>query len=103
MTNRRMHASITAPRTRRSRYPGAAFAFVAASFACAASSGCSKEQPACTDCTKKPVLVPIDGDVMPFLSEVDGPRVAGATISIVEHPGMTTTSDAGGHFHFDGI
>jgi hypothetical protein len=47
--------------------------------------------------------VSIDGDVLAFLTEVPGPRVAGAKVSIVEHPERSVVTGADAHFHFDGL
>jgi hypothetical protein len=45
----------------------------------------------------------IVGDVFAFLTEVAGPRVSGATISVLEQPDISTTTDAQGHFQIDGL
>lgn len=45
----------------------------------------------------------VKGDVMPFASEVDGPRVSGAKISILEHPEKSITTGADAHFQIDGL
>jgi hypothetical protein len=45
----------------------------------------------------------IRGDVFAFISEVSGPRVAGATISVLEDPSKSAVTDAGGHFEIDGL
>jgi hypothetical protein len=47
--------------------------------------------------------VSIDGDVLAFLTEVPGPRVAGAKVSIVEHPEKSFVTGSDAHFHFDGL
>jgi hypothetical protein len=71
----------------------------------ACDEGASNGQPGhCSeDCATKPLLVSIRGDVLPFASEVEGARVAGATISVLEHPEVSVTSDAEGHFELDGL
>ena len=55
------------------------------------------------DCSAKPALVSIQGDIMPFGNEVEGARAAGATISMLEHPEISVQSDADGHFTIDGL
>ena len=49
-----------------------------------------------------PRLVSVSGDAIPFNSPV-GTRLEGAVISILEHPEMTMTTGADGHFQFDGL
>ena len=44
----------------------------------------------------------VAGDAIPFDDGPDG-RIAGATISVLEHPEMTLTTGADGHFEFDGF
>ncbi len=56
---------------------------------------------ACTTAT--PATPPIartqiEGDIFTFMTEVDGPRVQGAVLTILELPGVTTTTGADGHF-----
>jgi hypothetical protein len=53
--------------------------------------------------TAPPAPVSIKGDVFAFLSEVDGPRVSGATLSILEQPDKTATTGADAHFEIDGL
>jgi hypothetical protein len=48
-------------------------------------------------------LVSVQGDVLAFLSEVDGQRVAGATVSVLERPELTMVTGADAHFRFDGM
>lgn len=50
-----------------------------------------------------PKLVSIEGDVLAFLTEVPGPRIVGATVSILEHPEMRVTTGDDAHFRFDGL
>lgn len=45
----------------------------------------------------------IEGDVLPFLTEVAGKRVEGAKVSILEHPEMVFTTGPDAHFTFDGL
>lgn len=45
----------------------------------------------------------IEGDVFPFLTEVKGPRIAGATVSILEHPERSVVTGDDAHFRFEGI
>ena len=47
-------------------------------------------------------LVSVSGDAIPFNSPV-GTRLAGAEISILEHPEMSMTTGEDGHFQFDGL
>ncbi len=57
-----------------------------------------------TTCTGVlPAQVSVEGDVFAFLSEVSGPRVSGATISVLEQPGKSATTGADGHFEIDGL
>lgn len=55
------------------------------------------------DCSGIPVTVSVRGDILPFLSEVDGERLSGATVSILEYPDKTVVTGADGHFDFDGL
>ena len=50
-----------------------------------------------------PREVSIEGDVLAFLTEVPGPRIAGASVSILEHPEMTVVAGDDAHFRFDGL
>ncbi|MEO8799400.1 MAG: hypothetical protein ABI551_16030 [Polyangiaceae bacterium] len=45
--------------------------------------------------------VSIEGDVFKFLTEVEGPRIQNAKVSILEHPEMTFTTTDDAHFKFD--
>ena len=49
-----------------------------------------------------PVKHHVAGDAIPFDNGPDG-RIAGATISVLEHPEMTMVTGADGHFQFDGF
>jgi hypothetical protein len=55
------------------------------------------------DCSTEPAIVAVEGDVLAFLTEVEGPRIAGATVSILEHPEMRVTTGADAHFRFEGL
>ncbi len=44
----------------------------------------------------------VAGDAIPFDDGPDG-RISGAKISVLEHPEMTMTTGADGHFEFDGF
>ncbi|MEJ7733930.1 MAG: carboxypeptidase-like regulatory domain-containing protein [Polyangiaceae bacterium] len=50
-----------------------------------------------------PARVSVEGDVLAFLSEIDGERVAGATVSVLERPELTMVTGADAHFRFDGL
>ncbi len=52
------------------------------------------------DCTA-PVLVAVEGDVLAFMSEVDGERIAGATVSVVDRPELSVVTGDDAHFRFD--
>ncbi len=45
--------------------------------------------------------VSIEGDIFEFLTEVQGPRIQNAKISVLEHPEMTFTTTADAHFKLD--
>src|SRR5262249_2340224 len=53
--------------------------------------------------TPPPAPVSIEGDVFAFFSEVSGPRVSGATVSVLEHPEKSVMTGADGHFAIDGL
>jgi hypothetical protein len=55
------------------------------------------------DCSTEPAIVAVEGDVLAFLTEVEGPRIAGATVSILEHPEMRVTTGDDAHFRFEGL
>lgn len=57
---------------------------------------------ACGDDESGPVLVSVSGDAIPFENPPYG-RVQGAVITVVEHPEMTYTTGADGHFVFEGL
>lgn len=48
-------------------------------------------------------LVSVEGDVLAFLTEVSGPRVVGATVSVLERPELTMVTGDDAHFRFDGL
>lgn len=48
-------------------------------------------------------MTSIDGDVLPFLTEVEGARIVGAKVSVVGRPELSVVTGADAHFHFDGI
>lgn len=50
-----------------------------------------------------PREVSVEGDVLAFLTEVSGPRIVGATVTILEHPEMTVVVGDDAHFRFDGL
>jgi hypothetical protein len=54
------------------------------------------------DCTS-PVFVTVEGDVLAFMSEVNGERVSGATVSVLERPELSVVTGADAHFRFEGI
>lgn len=51
----------------------------------------------------EPKLVTIEGDVLAFLTEVPGPRIVGAKVSILEHPEMEVVTGDDAHFRFEGL
>jgi hypothetical protein len=55
------------------------------------------------DCSGVPAQVSIKGDVFAFMNELSGPRIAGATISILERPDKSVITGADGHFEIDGL
>lgn len=63
----------------------------------AGSLGCSDESIA-----PAPRKHSVAGDAIPFDKGPDG-RIAGATISVLEHPEMTMVTGEDGHFEFDGF
>ena len=48
-------------------------------------------------------LASVEGDVLAFLTEVSGPRVVGATVSVLERPELTMVTGDDAHFRFDGL
>lgn len=55
------------------------------------------------DCSGVPAQVRIEGDVLPFLTEVQGPRVAGAKVWILEQPDRSVETGPDAHFVFEGL
>ncbi len=55
------------------------------------------------DCSGLPKMVAIEGDVLAFLTEVPGPRVQGAKVTVLEHPEKTLTTTTDAHFRFEGL
>jgi hypothetical protein len=50
-----------------------------------------------------PAQVSIKGDLFSFMSEVNGPRVSGGTVAVLEHPEKSVVTGADGHFEIDGL
>lgn len=55
-----------------------------------------------TSCTL-PKLAVIEGDVLAFMNEVDGARVSGATVTILELPERSVVTGDDAHFRFEDI
>lgn len=55
------------------------------------------------DCSGIPAQVSVRGDILPFLSEVDGERLSGATVSVLERPDKVVVTGDDGHFEIDGL
>ena len=55
------------------------------------------------DCSGVPKQVSVEGDVMAFLTEVPGPRIEGATVTVVERPDISVVTGADAHFKIDGL
>lgn len=55
------------------------------------------------DCDAEPAIVAVEGDVLAFMSEVQGERISGATVSVLEHPEMRVVTGADAHFRFEGL
>ncbi len=55
------------------------------------------------DCSGVPAQVSVEGDVLAFLTEVPGPRIEGATVSVVERPEISVVTGADAHFKIDGL
>lgn len=58
--------------------------------------GCGSTEP-----EKK--LTTIEGDILPFTTEVAGKRVVGAKVTILERPDLSFTTGEDAHFLFEGI
>lgn len=50
-----------------------------------------------------PAQVSVEGDVLAFLTEVPGPRIEGATVSVVERPELSVVTGPDAHFKIDGL
>lgn len=61
-----------------------------------ADAGCAGS---CTDADAGGVS--IEGDIFEFLTEVQGPRIQHAKVSVLEHPEMTFTTTDDAHFKLD--
>ena len=48
------------------------------------------------DCSGVPAQVSVEGDVLAFLTEVPGPRIDGATVSVVERPEISVVTGPDG-------
>ncbi len=57
----------------------------------------------CSASCTLPKLAEIEGDVLAFMNEVDGARVSGATVSILELPERSVVTGDDAHFRFEGI
>lgn len=55
------------------------------------------------DCTGLPTRVSLEGDALELLTEVVGPRIVGARISVLEDPSKTATTGADAHFRIDDL
>lgn len=55
------------------------------------------------DCSGLPKMVTVEGDVLAFLTEVPGPRIEGATVTVVEHPERKVVTGADAHFRFEDL
>ncbi len=57
----------------------------------------------CSASCRLPLLVSVEGDVLAFMTEVQGDRVAGATVSVLERPDLSVVTGDDAHFRFDGL
>ncbi len=55
------------------------------------------------DCSAMPKLVAVRGDVFAFMSEVQGERLDGVTVNVMEHPEFFAIAGADAHFEIDGL
>ena len=55
------------------------------------------------DCSGVPAQVTVEGDVLAFMSEVQGARISGATVSILERPDLSVVTGDDAHFRFEGL
>lgn len=56
-----------------------------------------------TDCSGVPDQASVEGDVLAFMSEVQGERVAGATVTVLEYPELSVVTGDDAHFRLDGL
>lgn len=45
----------------------------------------------------------VEGDVLPFLTEVQGARISSAKVSVLEHPELSVVTGNDAHFRLDGL
>ncbi|PZR15445.1 MAG: hypothetical protein DI536_08320 [Archangium gephyra] len=57
----------------------------------------------CTPPEPEKQYTSIEGDILPFTTEVAGKRVSGAKVTILERPDLSFTTGEDAHFVFDGI
>lgn len=55
------------------------------------------------DTVEPPKKVTVEGDVLAFLTEVPGPRIEGATVTVVEHPELQVVTGSDAHFRFEDL
>jgi hypothetical protein len=55
------------------------------------------------DCSGKPALANVSGDVLAFAGEVGGARVAGAKVWVLENPDKSVVTGPDAHFEIDGL
>lgn len=55
------------------------------------------------DCTGKPALANVSGDVLSFAGEVGGARVVGAKVWVLENPEKSAITGPDAHFEIDGL
>jgi len=55
-----------------------------------------------SDCSA-PRFASVEGDVLAFMTEVRGPRIEGAKVSVFERPELSVVTGADAHFRFDGL
>lgn len=66
-------------------------------------TACSDADVAPAGAAEPKALVSVQGDVMAFLNEIDGKRISGATVTVLEHPETSMVTGADAHFRFDGL
>ncbi len=57
----------------------------------------------CGPAKPEPARTSIEGDILPFTTEVAGKRVQGAKVTILERPDLSFTTGDDAHFVFEGI